>query len=459
MSDPRFESLVEQVRSGAIDRRTFMVRSAAIGVSAFAAGAVLAGTAGAQDATPGASPAAGGAIGPDTLGVPGVVHSTDTSKGNINIYSSWPMTGSSEQIGSDGAAAVNYALELWGGAAGGYTISYTALDDGISTNNGAWDATVEANNATQVADDPEAMAYIATFNTGAAEASIPIMNQAGIAMISPANTGTRLTKENEFNPEGYPDVLYPTGKRNYMRVVPADDIQGPACANWAYNTFGAETVYILHDNQAYGQGLATIFQATFEQLGGEVLGFEAFDAQSDDFQSLANKIANEAPALIFISAIVNLNASKLVQDLRDLMSVDDVAILGPDGLVNQDFVDGAGGAAEGMYITFGGLPGAALEGLGAQWREGFSPKIGGREPDAYSIYSFEAAVVVLQAIDKVGEADRAKILDAMFNTEGFRGLVGEWSFTDTGDTTADTISLNIVKDSVITFQEIIGVPE
>jgi branched-chain amino acid transport system substrate-binding protein len=454
MSDPRFESLVEQVRSGAIDRRSFLVRAAAIGVSAVTAGTVLAGTAAAQDA----SPAAPAGLSPDVLGVPGVEHITDTSKGNINIYSSWPMTGSSEQIGSDGEAAVQFAVDLWGGAAGGYTITYTALDDGISTNNGAWDATVEADNATTVVNDPEAMAYIATFNTGAAQASIPITSEAGLAMISPANTGVLLTKESEFNPEGYPDVLYENGVRNYMRVVPADDLQGGASANWAFNTLGAQSVYILHDNQTYGQGLATVFQNTFEGFGGEVLGFEAFDAASDDFQALANKIANDAPDLIYLSAIVNLNASKLVQDLRDLMAPEDTVILGPDGLVNQDFVDGAGGAAEGMYITFGGLPGSALEGIGATWRDEFSTIIG-HEPDAYSIYSFDCAVVVLQAIDKVGEADRAKILEAMFATEGFRGLVSEWSFTETGDTTADTISMNIVTDGVITFEEVIGLAD
>lgn len=455
MADPRFDTLIEQVRTGSIDRRTFLVRSAAIGISAAAAGSILAGTAAAQDASPGASPAASTSLSPETLGVPGVPHSTDTSKGNINIYSSWPMTGSSEQIGGDGAAAVEYALELWGGAAGGYSITYTALDDGISTNNGAWDATVEANNATEVVNDPEAMAYIATFNTGAAQASIPITSEAGLAMISPANTGVLLTKESEFNPEGYPDVLYENGVRNYMRVVPADDLQGGASANWAFNTFGAQSVYVLHDNQTYGQGLATVFQSTFEGFGGEVLGFEAFDAASDDFQALANKIANEAPDLVYLSAIVNLNASKLVQDLRDLLTPEDTAILGPDGLVNQDFVDGAGGAAEGMYITFGGLPGSALEGIGATWRDEFSAIIG-HEPDAYSIYTFDAAVVVLQAIDTVGEADRAAILEAMFATEGFRGLVSTWSFTETGDTTADTISMNVVTDGVITFQEVIG---
>jgi branched-chain amino acid transport system substrate-binding protein len=99
-----------------------------------------------------------------------------------------------------------------------------------------------------------------------------------------------------------------------------------------------------------------------------------------------------------------------------------------------------------------------LEGIGAQWYEQFKAIVG-HEPDAYATYSFEAAVVALQAIDQVGEADRAAILDAMFSTEGFRGLIGEWSFTETGDTTADTISLNVVTDGVITFQEVIGLPE
>jgi branched-chain amino acid transport system substrate-binding protein len=453
MADPRFETLVAQVRSGSIDRRTFMVRAVALGVSASAIGAVLSSPAGAQDASP-----AAGTLGPDTLGVPGVAHSTDTSKGNINIYSSWPMSGASEQIGGDSEAAVQFAVDLWGGAAGGYSITYTALDDGIAANQGSWDATTEADNATQVVNDPEAMVYIATYNTGAAQVSIPITNEAGLAMISPANTGVLLTKESDFNPEGYPDVLYPTGVRNYMRVVPADDLQGGASANFAFNGVGATNAYVLHDNQAYGQGIATVFENTFTQLGGSIAGFEAFDPEAPEYQALATKIAASGTDFIYVGAIVNLNASKLIQDIRDVLSAEDAAIMGPDGLINQAFIDGAGDAAEGMYITFGGLPANELEGIGAQWYEQFKAIVG-HEPDAYATYSFEAAVVALQAIDQVGEADRALILDAMFTTEGFRGLIGEWSFTETGDTTADTISLNVVTDGTISFQEVIGLPE
>jgi branched-chain amino acid transport system substrate-binding protein len=80
----------------------------------------------------------------------------------------------------------------------------------------------------------------------------------------------------------------------------------------------------------------------------------------------------------------------------------------------------------------------------------------GHEPDAYSVYAFEAAVVALQGIDQVGDKDRAAILDAMFATEGFNGLLGTWSFTETGDTDAQTISLNVVQDGEITWQENIG---
>src|SRR5690606_32736911 len=194
-------------------------------------------------------------------------------------------------------------------------INYEALDDGIAANNGAWDAAKETENATMAVNDPDCMVYIATYNSGAAEAAIPVTNEAGLAMISPANTAVALTKESPANPEGYPDVLYPTGKRNYMRLVPADDIQGGASANFAFNSLGAQKAYVLHDNQTYGLGVATVFRDTFESLGGEILGFEAFDPNAPEYQALMTKIASEGPEIIYLGAIVNLNASKLLQDL------------------------------------------------------------------------------------------------------------------------------------------------
>lgn len=445
-------SLVRMLQSGQIDRRQFLTRVAALGASTVAAGAALRSAGVAAQSTP----AAGGAeaLTPANLGTAGIEHITDTSKGSINLYSSWPMTGASEQIGGDSAEAVKFALEVYGSAAGGFALKYSALDDGIAANNGSWDGPTEASNATKVVNDKDAMAYIATYNSGAAEASIPITNGAGLAQISPANTAVQLTKTAATNQKGYPGVLYPTGKRNYMRVVPADDIQGASSANWALNELGAKTAYVLHDNQTYGKGVATVFQDTFKKLGGEVKGFEAYNPNAPEYTALMTKIANTNPGILYVGAIVNLNTAKVLQDMRSIMSPSDVAFMGPDGLINEAFVKGAGDAAEGAYLTFAGLPANELKGKGKVYYDEMKKRLG-RDPDAYAVYAFEAAVVTMQAIDKVGAKDRAKILDAMFHTKDFRGLIGTWSFTETGDTSATTVSLNQVKNGVITFQKVI----
>jgi branched-chain amino acid transport system substrate-binding protein len=452
MADDRLNHLVEQLEHQRIDRRTFLVRAVALGASASVIATTLARVqpASAQDATP--SPAE--ATSRTEIGAPGIEHITDTSKGTIKLYSSWPLTGASTQIGGDAVASIQMALEDRGNAAGGFALTYEALDDGIAAKNGAWDAGKEAENANKVVNDADAMVYMATYNSGAAQISIPILNQvqpAGMAMISYANTAVQLTKPYPTDEPGFPDKLYPSGKRNYMRVVPADDIQGAAAANWAFNDQGKKKAYVLHDNQVYGKGVATVFANTFKELGGEIIDEQPFDPDAPEYGGLMDGIAAQNPDMLFLGAIVNLNASKLLQDMRDRMPADQVMFLGPDGLINQAFVDGAGDAAEGAFITFAGLPPQQLTGAGADWYQAIKAKLG-HEPDAYAVYAYETAVAVVQAIDKVGEKDRGKILDALFGTEGFVGLLGTWSFTDTGDTSATTMSLNKVIDGVITFQ-------
>lgn len=457
MVDSRIENLVSDFKAGTVDRRNFIGRAVALGVSASVIGSHL--RAAAQDASPEASPATSAdTLGPGTIGRLDVEHIETTDAGVIRLYSSWPMSAAYEQIGGDSAEAVKLAVELWGGAAGGYAIEYEPLDDGIAANNGSWDGVLEAENASKAIADEDCMVYIATYNSGAAEVSIPLTNEAGLAQISPANTAIQLTKENPLNPEGYPDVLYPTGKRNYMRVIAADDLQGSAGANYAVNGLGKSRAFVLHDNQTYGRGLADVFQTTFAELGGEVLGFEAFDANAPEYQALMSRIASLGPDIVYCGAIVSLNASKLMQDMREVMpDAEEVTFMGPDGLFNQEFIDGAGEAADGALITFGGLPPEELEGPGAIWAQMMRDRLG-REPDGYSSYTFQAAVVALNGIDAAATKDRAAILDEMMGTTDFVGLAGSWSFTETGDPDTSQLSINVVADGVFNFQDTISPP-
>lgn len=453
MVNPQFENLLSDFRAGKVDRRNFVVKAVALGVGLTAIGGHL--KVAAQDASPAASPA--GSLGPGTVGTD-VEHITTTDKGVIKFYSSWPMAASYEQIGGDSAEAVRMAVELWGAAAGGYAIEYEALDDGVAANNGSWDGVLEAENASIAINDEDCMVYIATYNSGAAEVSIPLTNEAGLAMISPANTAIQLTKENELNPEGYPDVLYPSGKRNYMRVIASDDFQGSSGANYAVNSLSKSRAFVLHDNQTYGRGLGDVFQTTFAELGGEVLGFEAYDPNAPEYQALMSRVASMGPDIVYVGAIVSLNTSKLIQDMREVMpDTEAVTFMGPDGLINQAFVDGAGDAAEGALLTFGGLPSTALEGVGAEWVEMMRERLG-HEPDAYASYTFQATVVALNGVDAAANKDRTAILDAMFATQNFQGLSGSWNMTETGDPDTAQLTVNIVTDGEIVFQDMIEPP-
>ena len=457
MSREWIGNLIAQLHAQKIDRREFAQRAGALGLSATLIGQVLrAAPVTAQDATPAASPTGEGL----TVGNPDIEHITSTDQGTVKFYSSWPLTGASEQLGGDMVASLQMALADFGNAGGGFAIEYTALDDGIAANNGSWDAAKEAENATSVVNDPDAVVYIATYNSGAAAVSIPILNQAQpspMAMISPANTYPGLTKDLPSNAEGEPEVYYPTGVRNYMRVVPADDLQGPAAGAWAYNDAGLTNAYVLHDNQLYGKGVAQAFHDTFQSLGGTILGFEAFDPNAPDYLALMTSIASTGPDVVYVGAITNLNPGKLLQDLRSVMPASEVTFIGPDGLINQAFVEGAGEAAQDAYVTFAGLPPNALQGAGADWYTRIK-EILGHEPDAYSVYAYECGVVAIQALDQTQSNDRGEILDAMFSTEDFQGLLGTWSFLETGDTSLTTVSLNQIQEGEINFVQEIAAP-
>ncbi len=439
--DLRVEQLVQAFRQGTIDRRAFVVRAAALGLSASAVGSMLRGTVAAQEATPAASPAGGATL----VGNPSIPHITDTSKGTIKFYSSWPMIAGNEQIGGDMREAVVMALEDYGNAAGGFAIEYEALEDALAST-GNWDAGKESENANTAVNDPDAMVYIGTYNSGAAAISIPILNSVPMAMISPANTAAGLTQAVEGVTEaGEPEKYYPSGKRNYMRNTVADHLQGGAQANWATEQ-GLASAYVLHDNELYGKGVATAFRLYFEQLGGEVLGFEAYQRDAPDYQALATSIADRGPAIVYVGTVATNNPGKLVQDLRSVMPVDQVSILLPDGCFNQSFIDAAADAGEGAYVTYGGLPPANQETeLGRSWVARMEERLG-HLPDAYATYSYDATIIAIQAIDQVQEKNREAILDAMFGTRDFQGLAGTYSFTETGDPDKPSVFLSQVQD-------------
>jgi len=377
-----------------------------------------------------------------------------TGGGTLKIVSSLPMTGASltqtqtivnsEQLRLDQANS-----QACGGK---YKLEYEAWDD-ASAALGKWDPAVETENGNKAAADKSIIAYLGTFNSGAAKLSIPILDQAGpLVMISPANTYAGLTKDASHGAEAdEPGKYYPSGVRNYTRVVTADDVQGAVDAKYMSEKLGVKSVYILDDQELYGKGVADVFEKTAKELGMTVAGHEGIDPKAADYKALMTKIstsnAGGPPDGIFVGMVVDNNASQLLKDKVSIMGDNEtVKYMGPDGVQTQAFIDGAGAdIAEGAYASVAGLAPENYTEAGKQFLTAYEAKYG-KLTEPYAIYGYEAMNVLLKAIEDVcasggDPTDRAAVTKAVFAVKDFDGVLGKWSFDENGDTTLTSMTI------------------
>lgn len=368
----------------------------------------------------------------------------------IKIVSSLPRQGSAQAQTVTVENGIRMAIEEAGGKAGPFTIEYEPWDD-ASAKNGAWDGDVEAANADRAVKDPDIMAYIGTYNSGAAKIAMPKTNRANLLMVSPANTAAELTKSGFGDPDE-PERYRPSGKVNYFRVVPADDLQGMLGAEWA-KRLGVRKAFVLDDREAYGKGVADIFERRAKEIGVEVLGHEGIDPMSAEFKALMAKVAGLGADLVYFGGTTQSGASQLVKDLRSASKT--IKFMCPDGCFENAFIQGAGAEnAVECYITFGGVPPEHQTGKGKAFVERYRQKHGSM-PEAYSAYGYEAGAIVLEAIRRAGKKDREAIRDACAAIRDFDGALGKWSFDANGDTTLATMSGNTVKSGKFEFAGIL----
>jgi branched-chain amino acid transport system substrate-binding protein len=251
--------------------------------------------------------------------------------------------------------------------------------------------------------------------------------------VSPANTAVGLTHGGPGAEAGEPGKYYPNGKRNYARVVAADDIQGPADAMWA-KSLGIKKVFVLNDKQTYGFGVATTFNKAAKKLGLDVVGFQGWDAKQSSYEALGNSIKSSGATAVFLGGIICNNGQKLMKDIK---SVDaNIQLLMPDGFSDPK---SNGTVADNGYISVAGEPPNKLKGAGAKFVKSFGKQIGAT-PNPYSAYGAQAMLVMLQAVAKSG-GQRANVAKALFGLKVKNGIIGSFTLNKNGDTSAGAITI------------------
>jgi branched-chain amino acid transport system substrate-binding protein len=423
-------------------------------VSALAAVSILAlaacSTGGGSAAPSGSAAASGGATG-GSQGDPASAAACKDKKGKssteIHVYSSLPLQGTNTAQTTSMVEQIKATLD--GQKIGNFTIKYTSLDDSSAAKGGDWDGTVETSNANQAANDPDAMIYIGTQNSGAAKLSIPILNAACLVMISPANSYPGLTHAVDgVTAQGEPDSYYPGGYRNYARVINTDDNQGGASSEWA-QSLGFKKAYVIDDGQTYGQGIGRAWAQHFAKIGGTVVSAngssESYDPKATDYAALAQKIKDSGADVVFVGAITGQGTPKLWKDIKGALP--SITMFGPDGVVEKSWYDGAGASATGTYLTFGGVDISQLQGAGKTWADDYKTAHNGTQPAFYTTYAKAAAQVALAALQKAATNDRLAVLKAVMGTTGLETVVGSTSFDTSGDAKGGVISSYLVGTS------------
>ena len=274
-------------------------------------------------------------------------------------------------------------------------------------------------------------------------------------MISPANTYVGLTHGGPGTSAGEPGKYYPTGKRNYARVVAADDYQGAADAILA-KSLGIKKLFLLNDKEAYGLGVATNLRNAAVKLGIKPVGFTAFDAKASSYEALAVKIKASGAQAVFLGGLICENGGKLIKDIT--AGAPGVKILAPDGFTPiSAVVQQAGTAANGTYVSVAGLPNTALKGAGAAFVKNFT-KADHKAPDPYSVYAAQAAEAFVGAIAQ-SNGTRADVTKQLFKIHLNNSILGNLSFTANGDVTANPVTIYRVVGGKSTTLRVIVPPK
>jgi branched-chain amino acid transport system substrate-binding protein len=259
-------------------------------------------------------------------------------------------------------------------------------------------------------------------------------------MVSPSNTSIALT---------HPDQSWNPG---YLRTAHNDRVQGPAMADFVINELGLTKAAAIHDGDPYTEGLASAFVNAFEEMGGEIVAFEAEAADATNVEPLLTTVAASNPEFLFYPVFIPLG-SLITNAASDIPGLEGVVLAAADGIQSPSFLENTVDSNEGMYAS-----GPDLSFSNTFYADEFLPAYMdkyGTEPTApFHAHSYDATMIILDAIEEVAQvADDGTLLigrqdlrDALYATKGFEGITGELNCDEYGDCAFPQISVSQIQN-------------
>jgi len=370
------------------------------------------------------------------------------------IVSDLPLQGDSRRRSLQMNDAIQLVLEGANWQAGGRKVAFQACDDSLA-DTGLWSKSQCQANARAYAADASVLGVVGTYNSGCAEAIVPILSKApggGLSMVSPGNTLICLTQTAPGCPKGQPGSLYPQ-RRTYARVVPNDAYQGAGLASFAkqQKIKRAFVLYAAKDPTSLGQ--ARTFRGAAKALGIKITGFRSWNPNAASYTSLMRTAGATMPDAVLLAGLTEENGAQLIKDKVAVLGSNSgaVKLLAPDGFAQQSTIDLAGPASRGMFASVPGRVPENLEGPGKKLVGQLEKETKG-SVELYAPYAGQAASVLLEAIGRSGE--RSGVIDAVRKTNVSNGITGSFSILPSGDPSLGPITVSVAGKSFVTVREI-----
>ena len=360
----------------------------------------------------------------------GAIVAGAADKGPILIGLQGPITGAWAYEGQMAKQATEIAAALInqrGGILGGRQVQIVVEDDAGQPQTGALAAT-------KISGTRNVVASVSSYGSSITEPASNIYEKKKMVNVAYGATAVRLTER---------------GLKYFFRTCGRDDSQGKYFADFVPQKFGARRIAIMHDNTAFGKGLAENARDALKPMVDsgkvQIVYYDAITPGEKDFHVPLTKMRETKPEVWYYTGYY-AEAALLVTQAREIGIT--CPFVGGNAAINDEFVKIAGlDIAKGCYMTNEPLPADLPTAEAAEFLKAYRDKFGEIPSSPWPVYAADAVNILAYAIDKTGSTDGTVLADYLRSkVNGVPGITGKIGFSDKGDREGVPMFLYVVDD-------------
>lgn len=288
--------------------------------------------------------------------------------------------------------------------------------------------------AQQLANDPAIVGMIGPAFSGESFVADKILDEAGIAIVTPSATNPDLSKQ---------------GWKTFHRALSTDQVQGEQTGDLLVKGMNCQKVAVIDDKTDYGAGLGEIVEQSVTDAGGEVVVREGIE-KTTDYTTLVDTLLARKPDIVYYAGY-QPETSLVVKQYR--AKGGKAPVMTGDGSKDNKLITDAGAqAAEGVLVTCPCLdPNLSTDAAALQMAKDYKAKFG-VEPGIYSAEGWDSAQIFIAAVKAAGaDVTKQKVLDFVNKLKGFKGISKTFEWTPTGEVKEGTIHLYQAKSGKLAY--------